>query len=350
MSIRETFIILVLCRPSKNMDFLASIKFYLKLFYIFGHSPRLFTYNQHNQKWCCFENIFIILHTIIGLSLITSCFIPLNMKRFQHNWNTIEIVIINFVLICDTFRILSIFGQCIFYKKHLSSVINTFQWFQRYYVNNFQHLISYKKFRRRYSVKALVVSYAFLQHFLVFMWIARYRLSPIGVQIKILQAFRVCTILHALFYIDCVSFHLHELNGVVENEVDSDCARPQIFYIPSEYKSKSFVTDRLRCYKFVYMNLSQSMHSINTFFGWSLMAIMTHGFAETIYSSYWCYKHMHDGWRIPQTLRESKYVYSQFMENYVNILFFLEILRTISQYLQYVDLHNRNCQQLPRLS
>lgn len=283
------------------MKFLESIHFHLKVFYIFGQSPRLIKSKRHSFH----DRMFIYIHAIIGLGLVISCFILLRMRKFRQYWFGVEFVILNCILVCDLLRIIAIIVQSIKYRKNLYSAIYTFQWIERYYAVYFRHIILYEKFVKQYKVKVLLIWCVYILYVAAFVWYASYYLHPVAVQIKILQALRWITVLQTIFYIDCLRFHLAELNAVIERDLCESSGKKSVFFIPKYHTNVNNTIAKFQRYKIVYLNLWETAQNINNYFGWSSMTLMTHIFVEVVYSTFWIYKTYHHHWPFLRIVRKS---------------------------------------------
>lgn len=282
-----------------------SIRPYLNVFYLLGLSPHLADKPDSKYKKCRTSTFFVVIQAAIGIALATSCIQVANFGGYEHLWSRTDIVIINFVAICEIVRIAFILIQCLFCKDILNEICYTFRMLQAYYAMHLHHQIAYQQFSKQYFRKVIFIVCGFIPYLLIFIWEScMYTMLPIGVQIKALQIMTSATYLHIIFYIDILSFFLAELNVVIERDAVNGQTNNNIMIISEKSLSSISIREKLRCYKTVHFHLWEVAQRINAFFGWSMVAVLLHGFVDFVCSSYWLVQQLQPPWAIAKIIRE----------------------------------------------
>lgn len=284
-----------------------SIRLHLNVFYFLGLAPYLTDNLKADDKKCRTSIFVVVAQAAIGLALAISCIEVANFGGYENLWSRTDIVIINFVAICEIVRITFVLIQCVFYREVLNEVCRTFRSLQLYYATSLRYHIIYQKFFKQYFRKVLFIICGFLPYFLIFVWeTVMYALAPIGLQIKTLQIMTSATYLHIIFYIDLLSFYLAELNVVIERDTYNDESKNNIMIISKKSLSNIFIREKLKCYKHVHFQLWEVSQRINAFFGWSMVAILLHGFVDFVYTSYWLIQQLQPPWAIEKIIRKHR--------------------------------------------
>lgn len=307
-----------------KMDFMNSVRPYLNVFYILGLSPYLTDKVITNKEKSCSTVFFVIIQAAVGLTLCLSCIEEANFGGYSM-WSRTDIVIINFVAICEIVRIIFILIQCLFYKDLLSEICFTFRMLQNYYTLHLYHQMPYDKFTREYFRKFVIIICGFMPYFMIFLYESlTYGLVPIGIQIKALQIMTSATYLHIIFYVDILNFYLSELNIVIRRDTIVEQEKNGITIISRKTLNNTLIQEKLRCYKTVHFHLWEVTQRINAFFGWSMVAILLHGFVDFVYTSYWLIQQLQPPWTIGKIIRKFNILIT-FLSHY-RIAIFLEPL------------------------
>lgn len=308
------------------MDFMKAIRPYLNVFYTLGLSPHLADKTDAKYKKCRSSTYLVVIQAAIGLALATSCIQIANFGGYEYLWSRTDIVIINFVAICEIVRIAFILIQCLFCADILNEICYTFRMLQAYYTMHLHHQIVYQPFGRQFLRKVAFIVCGFMPCLMIFLWDSYfYALEPIAIQIKVLQIMTSATFLHIIFYIDILGFYLAELNTVIERDSNQDQTKLNNIMIISEKSLNSIsMRERLRCYKTVHFHLWEVSQRINAFFGWSMVAILLHGFVDFVYSSYWLIQQLQPPWTISKIIRKPRFAYYIFFYAKLMIQFFLQ--------------------------
>lgn len=291
------------------MDFMKSIRPYLTAFNILGMSPLLVSTNDGESKNWRTSKILVLIHAVIGSTLALSCIQMANFGNNEYQWSRTDIVIMNIVVVCEMLRIIFIVIQCIFSKQTLIEICYTFRMLQGYYNMHLHHPVGYQPFTQQYNRKVVFIMCGFIPTFMIFVWDSWwYGLMPVYMHFKILQIMTLASYLHIIFYVDILSFHLAELNVVIERDETITNQQPKhniiISVISKQASSNMAIRKRWRRYKTVHFHLWEVAQRINAFFGWSMVAILLHGFVDFVYSSYWMIQEFQPPVNIPKVIRE----------------------------------------------
>ena len=187
----------------------------------------------------------------------------------------------------------------------LNEICCTFRMLQNYYALHLNHQILYTKFTNQFFRKIIIIISGFMPYFIIFLYESLiYPLLPIGIQIKALQIMTSATYLHIIFYVDVLSFYLSELSIVIERDMYEVQEKNSIWIISPKSHSNIYIQENLKCYKTVHFQLWEVAQHINSFFGWSMVAILLHGFVDFVYTSYWLIQQLQPPWTIQKIIRK----------------------------------------------
>lgn len=265
------------------MDFISSNKMFLQIFCRMGQSPCLIDNLNPARKSVMYlirSNIQVITQTIASLSFVSWLMYLVNFGGYQKSSTVAERSIMDLVTLCELVKICSVFSQCLFYKNILINVISTFQYIEQRLIKGFDHSIPHRIFRKRYSSKCTILLLVYVTQLLVFIVKTMYlNLNLLGIPVKFLQFIKITSVLHSLFYIDMLTFLLAQLNLVLRQ----NCVKMVI----RQNAGFCVIRKKLKCYKTIHFVLYESSQRISNFFGWSMAAMLLHGFIEFVYSFYW---------------------------------------------------------------
>lgn len=282
------------------MEFNNFIHSYLNVFCILGQSPCLTKNRASNNKFCQTSIFFTVAHAIFGIGLAVSCIELLNFHG-NDRWDITEKVMINFVVICDIIRIIFVFLQCIIYRDTVAHIIGALRRLTTEYVIHLQHHITFGKFSRSYSRKVVIIFGFFVPDLAIIVWMSIIgNLGPIIIQIKLLQMMRATNILHIILYVDMLNFYLSELNEVAERDLKDRQAIMGASLLNRIEANEFYVTRRLKYYKHAHFQLWEAAQRINSYLGWSMMAIFQQNFVDFVYASFWLLKQLQQPWQAMQ--------------------------------------------------
>lgn len=275
------------------MNFISSNTIFLLIFRKIGQSPYLFdnpTPGRQSLSHILQSNVLVIVQTIFSLSQALWLLYLVNFGGYQRSSSIAERVIIDLVTICEIVKICSVCSQCLFYKNHLIDVISTFQYIEKLYIRQVNYFVQHNVFKRRYSIKFAMLVLVYVTQLLIFTIKTMYLgLNLIGVPVKLLQLVKIFSVLHSIFYIDMLTFLLMELNCVIRQNSASVLVTQSVTCIMNAGKAKHYdlIRKKLKFFKTIHFDLWESSQRISTYFGWSLAAMLLHGFIEFVYSFYW---------------------------------------------------------------
>lgn len=279
-----------------TMDFKKSVAPYLNTFYYLGLSPCLLKYNKTLRNKIL-SSSFLIIHAIISLALSFSCLYLINLVCTQE-WSRTDRLIINILALCEIIRIVSIFIQCIVYKNVLIDVIGTFRSLERFYAIHLSHSISYKKFKKQFRNKVIIVVVAYLPQFIMFIEKSTiHKTTSVGPQAKCLQIFKLIYMLYNIFYIDLLNFYFAELNVMMRRDIANDAIKSNnncsTVTIMKQSSNGLCAREKLRHYKTVHFNLWETAQRISEYFGWSMIVMIIYVFVEFVYAAYFIILNLH---------------------------------------------------------
>lgn len=269
------------------MEFTRNTKSYFQAFFFLGLSS-LRMENAYNGV---FTKLPIIAHALIGLIMATSVMISVSSNRERYYFGRTEVMIINLRASCDIIRTVFTIIQYMFYKRIISEIFKEFQNFESIFAFHFRYQIHYATFNRTFFVKMIMIVAAGLQYICAFVLRAVILKSTTthGVQFKFTQGLAAVTFLHVIFYIEILSFHLDQLNNVVQRDIQNREKEVSTGFIIRGFQQNIQVRNNINNFKNVHFRLWLLSKKINKYFGWCLIALFLHGFVDFFYSFYWLY-------------------------------------------------------------
>lgn len=258
------------------MDFDNFLEPILYSFYVLGQSPFLLNIKQPlKHKLFSTPTFFKILQAVIALFLSFSCIDILNFRE-KYKYDITEVIIINFVILCDIVRISFILFQCIYYKNHAIDIICTLRKLATYYAIHLKHYVIYKKFTKQFIIKAIIILGVFIPDLVIIIRLMVIQeISPILIQIKVLQLFRATSTLYAIFYVDLLNFFLTEFDLIANRDGNQMQLMSNIFFVRKRLSNDVMVRRQLRHFKNIHFLLWETVQQINIFLG-CLPILFTH--------------------------------------------------------------------------
>lgn len=282
----------VVQKHSSNMDFTRNSKIFLSFFYYIGISP----YQPQSKKMICkalkLSNVFFILQSAVTISLAISCIAILDSGGYSSMvMNSLKVLILYINSACEIVRTMFILTQCLTNKHLIFEFIYTVYRLDTYFLTKMKYRIPYQLFRRQYLSKILMIFGGLSQYLSTFIirCFLYYCLTPTGVQLRFFHCMRVVTILHIIFYIDLVCFHLSHLNAIVLRDIDQF----KNINVKEKLTIGILKRNKIKCYKHVHFRLWQITQRLNVTFGWIMIAILLQIFVDFIYSAFWLFEEFH---------------------------------------------------------
>lgn len=261
----------------------ASIKFYLNLFYALGlssHEPSIISRFVSICKFSKFiQAIICALTSILALNI-------LNFNAYLNEYTTTESIILHTYFFCDIIRTTVVLLQCLMYKSANNAIIENLDSASLYFAQQLQHLICYRAFRRSFNFRILIIigaSTLYIILFFVRLQAGDSTITRANLFTKFLQFMTAFCYTHHIFYIDLLSFHLAQLNMVIEREIPCSINVCRL-------TNKDRIKKQIKSYKFIHFRLYLISQRMNKCFGYSLVAVLLHASSDLIYSSFWIFQ------------------------------------------------------------
>lgn len=274
-----------------KMYFFQSIDRFLKMFYYFGLSPKFNKTYQPCSSRCSAISLFILL---ISLDIGNTIF--MNFYRVKID-KSIENIMGNVFIICDAIMSIVVFVQSFFLGHILVNILEKFHGISILFSNVHNFQINYNQLRHSFSRKFTFVLICYLQTIIMFI-IEHYpfRMGVINILIfKTVQFICAICLIHVVFYIEILRFHLKQLNVVVKNDMD-------IVLLGKHYKDTA-ILKKIKSYKTIYYRLWDISQQINYVFGWTIVALLLQVFCDSTNISYWFYMSLRNRRRLISTFR-----------------------------------------------
>lgn len=282
------------------MDFLESIKYYTKFFEILGYSPHhssiILTRNQR-RFW-----LREILQSLPSIAFVSNVclFVILYFSSdvFQNCQISLRAMLITLVTVFFEFmRANAVLMHFVLYKHVFFEISEYFREFQIYFRKELNHYIPYRLLRKWLLIRFLMVIAPHAQYIIGYLVriIKNREFFYTGIQSKLFQVMATLNYLHIIFYIELLSFHLKQLNDVIERDMGTIEIYDQ--FDTSRY---IFLKNRIICYKLVHFRLWTVTKYINIVFGWTLVATLMLVMGDMIFTAYMFYEAV---WRSAGFLR-----------------------------------------------
>lgn len=270
------------------MDFKTSTKLYLNIFHILGYSPYS---TWSGTPWLVpnfLTNYFKIIHLILCFGSVIPAYYFLNINTDYPPMSATETIIININLACHLLRATFVVIYCVYRKELIYDMMHIICELQRYYADYMKHRVLYYSFRKCFGLKMLIGIVALMQYVIGYIvrCIVREYFTPLGIILRVLQFLTLFNFLHIIFCIDALTLHLRELNAVIRKDIVFTSVM-----INGRWKS-DVICYKLKCYKVVHFHLWEIAQRLNTFFGWSMLTVLMHGFCDITYAAYWVFEEL----------------------------------------------------------
>lgn len=271
-----------------EMSLISHIHSHLNLFYVIGLSP--YNPNTHGSS----SSFHLAAMSKYLQFLVCECcgiwsLYTLNVYEAINVLTLTETIIVNLYLVCDIIRAAFILMQCLIYRHAMNEMMAIFINLELFFAHHLGHRICYRAFGQRYRRRVWAVLC------ICSLYIASYSIraflnndiSYAASLFKVQQFMTAFCYLHAIFYIDLLSYHLMQLNTVIENDM---VTLDKMDGAMNQTRRRAHIQQRLKCYKIVHFRLWMATRRINEFFGYGLMAILLHTFADLVYVAFWMFE------------------------------------------------------------
>lgn len=274
------------------MNYLKNTRFFINLFNMLGLSSC-----KARSKITDINRVVVVRATEIFskfawggfcLSIALYCMYVENFSGKPVSKSTVEIIIFNLTLSCDSMRAVCILIQCVCYRTKFTEIHNMLQKIESYFFIHLNHRILYQPFRYKFTVKCVVLLSVYAQYMIGIVTLAlRSYVIGIGLHIKLLQIVTVFTFLHIILYVDALSFHLGQLNVVLKRDVQSQIGR-----VIGDPSRQFHILGKLKSLKMAHFHLWLVTQQINRVFGWSLLTMFIYASVDVVFCVTWCYEEL----------------------------------------------------------
>lgn len=111
--------------------------------------------------------------------------------------------------------------------------------------------------------------------------------------------------MQAILFIDLIAFNLNHLNTIVEKDISDwnwAADRTNVFVVEN-VKKADMIGKRLSKYRFIHFLLWKNAELVNKTFGWTLLTMLLHSFAEFVHIAIWQFKVLDDIWNVTRLTR-----------------------------------------------
>lgn len=284
------------------MNFITFIRPYMNFFYLFGQTLYPFDYYLCGSSEKRFFLMFpTIISFVLKLALCVASFVSVNVHGESKN-NTSRIVF-GILLFCEVVKVIAVIHQNIAYQAVVGEILRGFQTIELQFQRTLHRPIGFDSFKRVHSAKIYraIVSYVMLLISFVIYWIVNNKFKSSEVMIKVMLLIGVSLYMHATLFIDLITFNLNHLNTIVEKDIsDSDWARTAD---KANVKKADMIGEQLVKYRFIHFLLWKNTELVNKSFGWTLLTMLLHSFAEFVHIAIWQFKVLDDIWNVTRLTR-----------------------------------------------
>lgn len=269
-----------------------------------------------NKKYIL-SKVFIFVQALICTSIGIHSLYILNGFGVLPQHTKTETILISLFLLCDLMRTTFIFIQSLIFRPHMIEILHILHNLESYFVRNLQHRICHKKFSESIRLKMTVIISVCCTYILSFLlrWFLRDDLNTAAFLFKLLQLMTAVSYVHAIFFIDLLSYYFVQFILVVHR----DMMNWNGFTISCPVVKRN-IRHRLKCYKFLHYRLWLANQRMNKYFGYSLIGILLHAFTDLIYVPVWTFQYIYAGVEILKIWSKSvltiRYIYANLSSHF----------------------------------
>lgn len=285
-----------------KMDWLKCARAILKYFRWFGVTS--YSSRWHLKSFLAQPRLHIslpiIVQAVCSASICLYGIWLLVMAVILQAVNHSDMVIFLFFLLFQLGRIICTASQSICSRHLIDRVLYGFHKIETHFYIYLKYRVCYRKFRNAFIWRTLLLLFAFGQ-FVAITWAlntGRVKYPAVLITIRTMESFVLFTIVHALFFIAALEYHLNEFVLVVERDsinyrTPSDIT---LFCMPDRFKVE--VHQILSEYKIIHFRLWELAEAINSYFGLYFVILFLHISGEFIFTSYWMMNCMRGMFRV----------------------------------------------------
>lgn len=290
---------------------------YLKLFFWFGQTSLTLKTDKLGQPYpvgrygdspTFISKLPNILWTLAALVINGILIYLVNFGLSRTIFDNSDTIITNIFITCQVLKSLAVCIQSIFYHHAISEATQILLGLEAFFKNNLHYQIDYRRFGRAMLWKTLLIVFVYVQSVITMSWryVEMERFEPITALIKIMQIKSIAIMLHIIFYVDLMRFHMVELNAAVERDAcgDQDTVQNNIVVVYRKSTKEMVLSNKYKNYKHLHYRLWNANQQINHYFGWCLTAVFLQTFIDCVYNSYWQYNALNHRLNLIEVIRE----------------------------------------------
>lgn len=258
-----------------------SLNVYLKLFYFLGLSPKV----ELNSISDVSSRLPIVAHFAFYLTLDIIFVILTNYPSLNDD-EPVEVTMANLLVFSDGIKVICVFYQSYVHSRTLATMLRRFHDIDTLFSDFENWHLDYKCFRvsfaRKWKINMII--YAFNVIFFITRSIQIGFSTPVAY--KFWELLNTISIIHTVFYIDLLRYHLLQLNLIIRNEITYN----HIVENPAAYEKRIkyfWMLRKLKISKIIYYRLWEISQDLNESFGWTISALMLELFNNATYCAYW---------------------------------------------------------------
>lgn len=266
------------------MSLRSSTKNYLNFYYILGISP--YQPSPKSPFLYLFKYAGLV-QAIFGYIIATVCYLNLWSDESNVASTASESFILTIYVGCEYTRVTSVFIQYVWFASTLTDTMHIFHELDIYFVRHLNHRINYRKFVNKFHLRMMLtvgVMILCIVFFFLRLKYSNFIITQMNVYIKPLQLITVFCYTHVIFHVDLLNFHFAELLAVMDRHI----AQRAI-----QNCTVGDVKRQLKSYKVIHFRLYYATKGVNIFFGYSLLSLVSHAFANFVYFAYWVFDTLH---------------------------------------------------------
>lgn len=284
---------------------------FLQLFLYAGQSsylPKTNKYFSSGSSSTLTPKIPTIMWFVSGCSINLTLVWFINFKAERSAFMfTSYLIMINVFNVCQLAKFASVFIQSVFHNRAIHDAIQVFLNLETFFEGTLRHKISYGKFRRQILLKILLIFIVYIQTviYLALRFIQRGFIEPLTAIIKLSQFRSILILIHIIFFVDLLRFHLVQLNEVIQRDAnENEPIQNSIVIVYRKCTKEILMGNKYRNYKHAHYHLWNATQHLNYYFGWCLILVFLQAFIDCVYISYWLYTAINIKFDLIRTFRK----------------------------------------------
>lgn len=283
---------------------------YLRIFFLCGQSCYLPA--NANPFLLIIKTVPTIVCAIKGWLISIALVWIVNFGPKRIGYDKSDGIITNIFITCEITKTITVLVQSIFFSYAIDDIIKIFTHLEHFFQNSLHYKIEYEQFRKMFLIKTVLLLVAYVQSLIPFylVFISNEYQDLTTIFIKIIQLESVIALIHIIFYIDLLRFHLIHLNLAIQRDsIEQNLIFHKIAVVFRKYTREILLSTKYRNYKHVHFYLWNATQKINYFFGWSLTTVFLQTFVDCVFNAYWLYNTLNKASTVLTVIR--KYTLTQ---------------------------------------